>query len=236
MMSTPRTISGFSDDASTSGSSTKAGRRLANRPRSFRSLRMPSSGRWSKGSLSHFGPPTLPNSTASATFARATVASEQGVPSASIAAPPTRPSSSSKVRLRRRSSHSITRRVSRITSGPMPSPGSTSRRLLEAMAVLPSGAVKPGLRGFLLRLEAVDRGHVLQGLADIIEPVQQQVAAQRVDLEGDFLTGGPHHHLTLEIDGDAGIAAEFGILDELLANGTRQLHRQHAVLEAVVVE
>ena len=58
MMSTPRTTSGFSEEASTSGSSTTAGRRLANRPRSLRSRSTPSSGRFSKGRLSHFGPPT----------------------------------------------------------------------------------------------------------------------------------------------------------------------------------
>lgn len=91
----------------------------------------------SKPSVSHFGPPTAPNSTASAAFAFATVSGAIGVPSASIAAPPTSASSISKLSARRRSNQSMMRRTSRITSGPIPSPGSTSSFLLDAMSALP---------------------------------------------------------------------------------------------------
>ncbi len=100
--SSPRTTSGRSVLADTSGSSTTAGRRLANSPSSRRSVRIASSGRLVKGWSSHFGPPTEPNSTASAARAASTVFSAIGLPPTSIAAPPTRSSSTSKRTARRR--------------------------------------------------------------------------------------------------------------------------------------
>jgi hypothetical protein len=80
--------------------------------------------RCSKGRLSHFGPPTEPNSTASAP-SRLHRLVRAGRAGGVDRAPPTRPSSMSKLTARRRSIQSMTRRVSRITSGPMPSPGRT---------------------------------------------------------------------------------------------------------------
>ena len=68
------------------------------RASSLRRRSRPASGRMSKGTVSHFGPPTEPNSTASAASARATVASVTGTPCASIEAPPTRSSVISKLR------------------------------------------------------------------------------------------------------------------------------------------
>ena len=67
---------------------------------------------------------------ASASLAFCIVSSVIGVPRASIAAPPTRSSETSNVTMRRRSIQSMTRRTSRMTSGPMPSPGRISSFLL----------------------------------------------------------------------------------------------------------
>ena len=77
---------------------------------------------------------------------------------------------------------------------------------------------------------------MLQRLADVVQPVQQRVLAERVDVEVDFLAVRPDHHLALEIDGDARVAAEFRIVDQRIADRARQADRQQAVLEAVVVE
>ena len=67
---------------------------------------------------------------ASASFAFCSVSSLIGVPRASIEAPPTRSSEMSNETMRRRAIQSMMRRTSRITSGPMPSPGRISSVLL----------------------------------------------------------------------------------------------------------
>ena len=72
------------------------------------------------GRSSHFGPPTAPNSTASASSARCIVSSVIGVPCASSAAPPTRSSSTSKATGARPSSRS--------RGEPRPSPRGRCRR------------------------------------------------------------------------------------------------------------
>ena len=64
------------------------------------------------------------------------------------------------------------------------------------------------------RLVGVDRGRVLQGLADVVQPVQQQVLAERVDVEVDLLAVRAHHHLAFEVDGDPRVAAESRILHQ----------------------
>jgi len=76
----------------------------------------------------------------------------------------------------------------------------------------------------------------LQGLADVVEAVQQEMLAERVHLERDFLAGGPHDDLPFEIDGEARVAAEAGVVHQRFADLARQLDRQDAVLEAVAME
>ena len=96
-----------------------------------------------------------------------------------------------------------------------------------------------GIQGWLCwraGLEAVDRGGVLQGLADIVQPIQQQMLAKRIDVEVNFLAVRADDDLAFQIDGDAGVAAELGVVDQLVADRARQADRQDAVLEAVVVE
>src|SRR5579884_163589 len=239
--SSPATRSRFRLEASASASNTTAGRRLANRSISLRSRNRPASGRMSKGTLSHFGPPTDPNSTASAALACASVTSVSGTPEASIAAPPTRPSLNSKLAMRRRSQNSASRNTSRMISGPMPSPASTRTLRFDGMFRLPSGAggghvPLPRLPGARLGLVSADRIHLLLGDADVIEAVQQAVLAERVEVEMHLLAVGAGNRLAVEIDRQHRVGALLGVLHQLVHDRLRQGDRQQAVLEAVVVE
>src|SRR5690242_11520553 len=158
---------------------------------SLRSRSRPRSGFLAKGTLSHFGPPTAPSSTASAVMAFAIVASLTGRPSLSMAAPPTSASSTSKPTARRLPSQSMVRRTWRMTSGPMPSPGRIKSFLLAAM--MDSGIAKrredegsgvhpgPGLAVALF--ETVDIARMLHGQADVVEALQQAFLAEGIDLE-----------------------------------------------------
>ena len=83
MMSRPETTSGLSVEASASSGNTVAGRRFAKKSHSLRRPRIAFSGRLSRGSVSYFGPPTAPKSTASALFASASVAAGSGSPATS---------------------------------------------------------------------------------------------------------------------------------------------------------
>ena len=66
-----------------------AGLKLANNSKSLLSFNKPCSGLWSNGKLSHFGPPTAPNKTASNFFAFSIVCFWIGTLNLSIHAPPT---------------------------------------------------------------------------------------------------------------------------------------------------
>src|SRR5208282_5959653 len=83
------------------------------------------------------------------------------------------------------------------------------------------GAGHPGLRLAPRGLVAVDLGAVLQRLADIVQSVQQQVLAEWIDIEMDFLTVRTGDDLAGEIDGDARVAAEPGVVHELVADLAR---------------
>src|SRR5947207_631845 len=76
-------------------------------------------------------------------------------------------------------------------SGPMPSPGRTATLILEV----------PGMLLFAPRLEGADLVRVAQREADFVEPVQQAVLAERIDVEvhAERLVRA-RHGLLLEID------------------------------------
>src|SRR5271165_6760456 len=57
-----------------------------------------------------------------------------------------------------------------------------------------------------------------------------------IDIEADLLAVRADDDLALQVDGDASVAAEPGVVDELVAHRARQADRQDTVLEAVVVE
>src|SRR4051812_2955531 len=133
-MSVPSISSRLSGLASSSAANGLTGRRLANRPRPARRPSSPCSGRGASGSVvSHFGPPTAPSSTASASRQPARVSSGRGDPVASIAAPPTKYSENVNP-----SSALSTSTAEATTSGPIPSPG---RRAIRAVMAAGSLAV-----------------------------------------------------------------------------------------------
>ena len=82
-MSKPDIISGFNDEASTRAGKTIAGLRFANKSISFLNLSKPFSGLFSNSTPSYLGPPTAPNSIASASKESARVSSDKGVPNLS---------------------------------------------------------------------------------------------------------------------------------------------------------
>src|SRR5947207_15550465 len=79
-------------------------------------------------------------------------------------------------------------------SGPMPSPGRTATLILEV----------PGMLRFSPRLERADLVRVAQREADLVEPVQQAVLAERIDVEvhAERLIGR-RYGLLLEVDHQA---------------------------------
>src|SRR5918995_1586444 len=125
--------------------------------------------------------------------------------------PPTSPSSSSNSTPWRRANQSMTRRTSRITSGPMPSPGSSSTLpsgvgSLRSIAISGHLAIEPGLGRLLRGLEVVDPLGLLHGEPDVVEPVHEAVLAERVDLEGEYLVAGrPVDLLLFQVDGEGRI-------------------------------
>src|SRR4030095_7748829 len=93
-----------------------------------------------------------------------------------------------------------------------------------------------GLRALVLRLERFDRGRLLQSQADVVETVEEAVLAEGIELEFYAATVGAADLLLLKIDGDDGVGAALGVVHQLVDLALRQLDRQDAVLEAVVVE
>ena len=79
IISRPSIISFFNADASTRAGKHIAGRRLANKSKSFLNLKRPASGLFSYSTFSHFGPPTAPKRTASDFFASVIASSEIAV-------------------------------------------------------------------------------------------------------------------------------------------------------------
>src|SRR6201996_7607145 len=226
-MSRPETISGLSVLASFNASKHSAGRKFAKSSRSLRRRSKPRSGFCAKGSLSHLGPPTAPNNTASAFLALAIVSSGSGVPSVSKAMPPIWAVSVWKAKLRFLEYQPSTRCVCSITSGPMPSPG--VRRILCVMS-------EPGLRGGAFGFEAGNVAFVAQGETDIVPAVHQTLLAEGIDFELHDAAIRPADFLIFQIDGDERIGAAFRVVHQLVDDLLRQRDGQDAVLEAVVVE
>src|SRR6266446_592685 len=229
-MSSPDTTSGLSVEASFSASKQIAGRKFANSSRSLRRRRSPRSGFLSKELLSHLGPPTAPNRTASAACAKRIVASLTATPSASSAAPPTSARSIENDRPRFFAIQWTTRSVSAITSGPMPSPG--RKRILYVIR----GGLHPRFGLFAARLEFGNLVLVAQRQSDVVPAIEQALLAEGIDFEFEAASVGAADFLLLEIDADDGIGAAFRVVHQFVDIGLRQHDRQNAVLEAVVVE
>ena len=144
MRSRPRAaMSERSRQAPASSGSSRAGRRLANRPRALRMPSRPFSGRRAGSMLSHLGPPTAPRYTASAFRQASTVAAGRGSPVASMAAPPMRAGTKSNSWPNFLATASRTATPWATISGPMPSPG--NRQMVFFILVSSCGAAAPRL-------------------------------------------------------------------------------------------
>src|SRR6185369_11497227 len=152
-MSTPSSSSRLSGAALTSAGCTAIGLRLAN---------IPSSGRTVLCGLSHFGPPTAPSRTASLRLASSRLAAGSATPSRSMALPPITASLNSSCRPNRPAHSSSTARACAVTSGPIPSPGSTAM-LTRSMSSSSRSLVLHRLRVVGMTVfELVERVHVRQ--------------------------------------------------------------------------
>src|SRR3954451_14926305 len=94
----------------------------------------------------------------------------------------------------------------------------------------------PCARALGLLLEAFDLVLLDHGQADIVETVEQAMLAVRIDFERDHAAVRPPDLLLLQVDRQRGIGAALGVVEQLLQILRRYLDRQHAVLEAVIVE
>src|SRR6185369_6533332 len=97
-------------------------------------------------------------------------------------------------------------------------------------------ASRPRPGGLRLLLEALDLVLLDHRQADVVEAVEQAMLAVGVDLELDHAAVGAPDLLLLQVDRQRGIGAALGIVEQLLQVLGRDLDRQHAVLETVVVE
>ena len=135
-ISTPCNTSSFSVLALISSACNFTGRRLAKRLSALRIPNRPRSGRSLAFGLSHLGPPTAPSKTASAFLQAATVSSGRLVPRSSMARPPISCSSNSNVWPNFCATTVKILRASVVTSGPMPSPASTTIFAFKSRAFL----------------------------------------------------------------------------------------------------
>src|SRR5439155_400589 len=124
--SAPRNRSALRGDRPTSAGWTETGRRLANPPNSAGRASRPVSGFRCRGALSSAGSRTAPSSTASARVTASRVTSGSGSPPAATPAAPTGKRRSVNSIPKRSPAASSARSASAITSGPIPSPGSTA--------------------------------------------------------------------------------------------------------------
>src|SRR6185436_12053794 len=112
---------------------------------------------------------------------------------------------------------------------PMPSPGSTAI----FMWALPE---QPGKLRLPARFEGADLVGMAQGHADLVQPVEQRMAARRIHVELVRLGAiGGRHRLPLEVHDEAE-SGQRTVVEQAIHFGFGEHHRQETVLEAVVEE
>src|SRR5690606_37525541 len=94
----------------------------------------------------------------------------------------------------------------------------------------------PGTQFGALGLECVDAASLFHGQADIVETVEQAMALEIVEIEGNRAAIGTVNFLGFEIDGEGCIGAARSVVHQLVQLFLSDLDRQDAVLEAVIVE
>ena len=124
--STPSRRSALSGDRSTRAGNTATGRRFAYTPSCARNASRPNSGLKWRGAWSSEGSPTAPSNTASARATAARVSSGNGSPAAATPAAPIGKRRSVNSIAKRSPAASSARSACAMTSGPIPSPGSTA--------------------------------------------------------------------------------------------------------------
>src|SRR5262249_1458728 len=116
-------------------------------------------------------------------------------------------------------------------SGPIPSPGRTATFIGSSSSEIPR-VLRPALL-----LEGADLVRVAQREADLVEPVQQAVLAERVDVEAEaFRAIGGRDRLLSQINRQFEAGKRRGIVEKLVDLGLGQGDRQEAVLERIVLE
>src|SRR5262245_24205660 len=116
-------------------------------------------------------------------------------------------------------------------SGPMPSPGRT------AIFMSARRSEVPGVLRLALRLERADLVRVAQREPDLVEPVEQAVLAELVDVETEALRAiDGRDRLLLQINHQSKTGKRRSVVEELVDLGLRQGDRQEAVLQRVVLE
>src|SRR6266851_9065573 len=116
------------------------------------------------------------------------------------------------------------------------SQNTTSTARNAAPCVMRPGCSCPGPGGLGVLLVGLDLAALHHGEPDVVEAVEQAMLAVRVDLELDHAAVRTADFLLREIDAERRIGAAVGVVEQFLQILRRDLDRQHAVLEAVVVE
>ena len=156
--------------------------------------------------------------------------------------PPTRASSVSKLMPWRRANQSMIRRTSAMTSGPMPSPGS-SRTVpsgagsLRSIAITrPRGTARAARRAGRLRRRRSSRLFCMVRPTSS-RPCSRQCLRNGIDFEGEHLVAGRAADLLLvQIHGEGRVLRLARLARQDIDLLLRQDNRQNAVLEAIVEE
>src|SRR5690606_6850077 len=98
------------------------------------------------------------------------------------------------------------------------------------------GIEHPRLGGAVAGLEGADLVRFLEGQADLVQPLQQALLAEGVDLEGNDLAAGLGDGLGRQVDGQLIARARRHVAEQAIHNGFIKNDWQHTVFEAVVVE
>src|SRR3954466_501757 len=123
----------------------------------------------------------------------------------------------------RNSSFFRTRSACAMISGPMPSPGRTATFILEV----------PGKLRLAPRLEGADLVRVAQREADLVQPVQQAVLAEVVDVEAEALRAiDGRYRLFFQVYSQLKSGKRRCLVEQPVDLVLAQHHRQQAVLEA----
>src|SRR5216117_1190215 len=78
-----------------------------------------------------------------------------------------------------------------------------------------------------LRLIGVDRALLLHRQPDVVEAVQQAVLSERIDLELHLAAVGTADLLVRQVDGQRGVGAALGVVEELVEVFLRHADRQN---------